>query len=71
MSHFTTDTILVIEKTLTKDIVNIVDEVMWENNFTLAHDYSFFHFEDTDPESDVDDSKTVLVDTLEEALKTF
>ncbi|REC62486.1 hypothetical protein DRF65_10360 [Chryseobacterium pennae] len=71
MSHFTKDTILVIEKILTKDIVNIVDEVMLENNFTLAHSSSFFHFEDTDPESDVDDSKTILIETLEEALKMF
>ncbi|REC62487.1 hypothetical protein DRF65_10365 [Chryseobacterium pennae] len=69
MSHFTTNTILVIEKTLTKDIVNIVDEVMRENNFTLAYGYSRFYFEDTDPESDFDDSKTVEAETLEDALK--
>ncbi|MCS4301035.1 MULTISPECIES: hypothetical protein [Chryseobacterium] len=43
MSHFTTDTILVIEKIPTKDIVNIVDEVMLENSFTLAYGYSRFY----------------------------
>ncbi|WBX98239.1 hypothetical protein [Chryseobacterium gambrini] len=71
MGNFTTDTVIVIEKTPTKDIVNIVDEIMLENNFTIAYGYSRFYFEDTNPDSDLDDSKTVDAETVEDALKTL
>jgi hypothetical protein len=57
LGNYTTDTVLVIEKTLTKDIVNIVDKIMIENDFTIAYGYSRFYFEDTNPHSDFDDSK--------------
>ncbi|VXC58508.1 hypothetical protein [Chryseobacterium sp. 8AT] len=73
MGYHTTDTILVIEKRLTKDIVSIVDEVMLENNFIIDYNYQNFHFEDTDPrpDSDTDDAKTIMVETLEDALQTL
>ncbi|MFC3157990.1 hypothetical protein ACFOEQ_05345 [Chryseobacterium arachidis] len=46
---------------------------MLENNFTLAYDYTHFYFEDTDPspDSDTDDAKSIMVETLEDALKTL
>lgn len=69
MGYHTTDTILVIEKMLTNDIVNIVDEVMLENNFTIAYNYPTFYFEDTDSDSKIDDSKVVESETLEDTLK--
>lgn len=70
---YSTDTILVIEKTFIEDIVNVIHEIMLENNFTIDHNYSSFHFEDTDPspDSDIDDAKTIMVETLEDALKTL
>lgn len=71
MGNYTTDTVLVIEKTLTKDIVSIVDKIMIENDFTIAYGYSRFYFEDTNPDSDFDDSKRVEAETIEDALKTL
>lgn len=71
MGSFSTETILVIEKTLTEDIVNIVHEIMLKNNFTIGYDFDKFYFEDTDPDSDIDDSKWVESETMEDALKTL
>lgn len=46
---------------------------MLKNNFTIGYDYHMFNFEDTDPspDSDTDDAKTIMVETLEDALKTL
>lgn len=69
MGSYSTDTILVIEKILTEDIVNIIHEIMLENNFTIGYDYHMFNFEDTDPDSHIDDSKCIEPETVEHSLK--
>lgn len=32
---------------------------MLKSNFTIGYDFDKFYFEDTDPDSDIDDSKRV------------
>jgi len=44
---------------------------MLKNNFTIGCDFDKFYFEDTDPDSDIDDSKWGESETMEEALKTL
>ncbi|MFZ4929419.1 hypothetical protein [Chryseobacterium sp. Mn2064] len=71
MGHFSTETIFVIEKTRSEDIVSIVNEVMLENNLTISSRHNIFYFEDTDPDSDVDDSRKIEPETPEQAQQAW